>query len=333
MASTVVGAEFMRRALCIALFILVVVATLYMWLLLAEYDVGGDSPLYVLYTVHRRGNVTLLLLNRTALKYVNGFWVAMLRGINGVDVSAEIIRILGAPVEETADISIENGELRVVRGVISDDNVLTALLNAGLKSTVLRVSVLSDGSLWLVIDRVSVEELGAENLANVVASAVPGKRVIVQEVISLGRLPSYFDALDMYKSLEAIPCFKSLGEGGQGLVIIFNRVCAQEIASQANITLDQVIENIVDKLREVTPLLKKYLYSREFLVVFEDVKEAIPLPLVSSADETGVNVSPSTSTLSIEHNKTPLLEAFGIIPVIIVTISIVGAAITIRKQT
>ena len=303
--------------------------------LLAEYDVDSGSPLRVLYTVHRRGNVTLLLLNRTALKYVDGFWVTVLRGIDTIDISLEVVRILEAPVKEATDVLIENGELRVVRGVISEDSVkvLTALLHAGLKSTVLRVSVLSDGSLWLVIDRVGVEELGAENLANVVASAVPGKRVIVQEVISLGRLPSYFDALDRYKSLEAIPCFKSLGEGGQGLVLIFNHVCVQEIASQANITLDQVIENIVDKLREVVPLLKKYLYSREFLVVFEDRREAIPLPLISSANETGINASPSISTPSIEHNKTPLLEAFGIILVIIVTIFIVGAAITIRNQT
>ena len=73
--------------------------------------------------------------------------------------------------------------------------------------------------------------------------------------------------------------------------------------------------------------------SREFLVVFEDAREAIPLPLISSANETGVNASPSTSTPSIEHNKIPLLEAFGIILVIIVTIFIVGAAITIRNQT
>jgi hypothetical protein len=327
------GAEFMRRVLCIALSILVIVVMLYMQPLLAEHDVGSGSPLHVLYTVHKLGNVTLLLLNRTALKYVNGFWVTVLRGIDSVDVSAEILKIVGAYVEEAADVLIENGELRVVRGVISEDSVkvLTALLHAGLKSTVLRVSVLSDGSLWLVIDRVGVEGLSAENLANVVASAVPGKRVIVQEVISLGRLPSYFDALDRYISLEAIPCFKSLGEGGQGLVLIFNHVCAQEIASQANITLDQVIENIVDKLREVAPLLKKYLYSREFLVVFEDVKEAIPLPLISSANETGVNASPSTSTPSIEHNKTPLLEAFGIILAITIAIFIVRAAIATRK--
>ncbi len=234
---------------------------------------------------------------------------------------------------EAADVLIENRELRVVRGAISEDRVLTALLNAGLKSATLRVSVLSDGSLWLMIDHVGVEGLGAENLANVVASAVPGKRVIVQEVISLGRLPSYFDALDMYKSLEAIPCFKSLGEGAQGLVIAFNRVCAQEIASQANITLDQVIENIVDKLREVTPLLEKYLHSREFLVVFEDVKEVIPLPLISSADETGVNVRPNSSTPSIEHDKASLLEAPRAILVIIIMISTVGATIIIKKQT
>ncbi len=66
--------------------------------MLAEYDVGSGSPLYVLYTVHRRGNVTLLLLNRAALKYVDGFWVAVFRGIDSVDVSAEIIRILGAHI-------------------------------------------------------------------------------------------------------------------------------------------------------------------------------------------------------------------------------------------
>jgi len=87
----------------------------------------------------------------------------------------------------------------------------------------------------------------------------------------------------------------------------------------------------VDKLREVAPLLKKYLYSREFLVVFEDAREAIPLPLISSANETGVNVSPSTSTLSIEYSKTPLLAAFGIILAITIAIFIVRAAIATRK--
>ena len=100
---------------------------------------------------------------------------------------------------------------------------------------------------------------------------------MAQEVVSLCRAPSYFDAQDMYESLIAIPCSTSLAETPYGLVIVFNQRCAQKIADQTNTPLDQVIEDIVGKLRDAAPLLRRYIPCREFLVIFTNVYPSIPL--------------------------------------------------------
>jgi len=235
------GAKSIISVLRIVLIALLVMQMLYASPLLAEDTITHtDNSIYGLYTIHRYGNVTLLLLNTSALRYMDGFWIAVLGDVDRVDIAEKILNIVGDNVVQCTDIVIENGESRTLRGILSRDisKIVTMLVNKGLKSGGLRISVLNSGSLWLRIDRRGVNELGVEKLVKAITSAVPGKRVIVQEVVSLGRAPSYFDAQDMYESLISIPCFTSLAETPYGLVIVFNQLCAQKIANQTNTSLD-----------------------------------------------------------------------------------------------
>jgi len=274
------SAKFVTKAFYIALISLLIIQALYVQPLLAvETATPADEFIYGLYTVHRYGNVTLLLLNMSALRYMGDFWIAVLGDADRVDISEKILDIVGDNVVQSIDIVIEDGEPRTLRGILSRDisKIVTALVNEGLKNGELRINILSSGSLWLWIDHRSSGRLGVEKLVKAITSAVPGKRVVVQEVVSLGRVPSYFDAQDMYESLISIPCFTSLAVTPYGLVIVFNQRCAQKIANQTNTSLDQVIEDIVGKLRDVAPLLERYIPYREFLIIFTNVYPSIPL--------------------------------------------------------
>ncbi len=272
--------KFMARVLRVALIALLVMQVLYVQPLSAGgAAVHADSSVYGLYIVHRYGNVTLLVLNKSALRYVGGFWVAVLGDIDRIDIAERILDIVGCSVVQATDIAVEDGKLRTLRGSMSRDvsEIVSALVNAGLRNAMLRVNTLSDGSLWLQVDHRSVSELGIEKLIKVISSATTGKRVVIQEVISPSRIPSYFDAQDMYEELIAIPCFTSLAETPYGVVIVFNQRCVEKIANQTGISLDRVIEDLVSRLRDVTPLLRKYIPSREFLVIFTNVYPSIPL--------------------------------------------------------
>ena len=292
------GAKTIISVLCIVLIALLIMQMLYASPLLAEGSITHtDNSIYGLYTIHRYGNVTLLLLNTSALRYMDGFWIATLGDVDRIDIAEKILNIVGDNVVQCADIVIENGEPRTLRGNLSRDisKIVTMLVNEGLKNGKLRISTLSSGSLWLRIDRRSVNELGVERLVKAITGAVPGKRVIVQEVVSLGRAPSYFDAQDMYESFIAIPCFTSLAETPYGLVIVFNQRCAQRIANQTNASLDQVVEDIVGKLRDATPLLRRYIPCKEFLVIFTNVYPSIPL-VAEPRDIAKVKTEPGNET-------------------------------------
>lgn len=245
------------RALYIVLLVLMLTHTLP--LLTELYIVYGNDPLHSLYIVHSYGDVTLLLLNGSALRYVDGFWIAVLRDIDRIDIAEEILNIVGDSVVQTTDVIVEDGKPRTLRGIMSRPEVVSALVDTGLRNAELRINILSRGSLWLRIDCRGVNELGAEKFARAITSAIHGKRVVVQEVACLGRAPSYFDAQDLYESLIAIPCFTSLAETPYGLVIVFDQRCAQRIANQTNTSLNQVIEDIVGELRDTVPLLRKYV--------------------------------------------------------------------------
>ncbi|RLG77905.1 MAG: hypothetical protein DRO12_00995, partial [Thermoprotei archaeon] len=269
----------MGRVSCAVLIVLVIVAILHVQPLLAEVDIGNGESVHGLYTIHRYGNVILLLLNRSALRYVDGFWVLVLEDIDHIDISAKILDVVGDPVVEAVDMAVENGELRTLRGKMSSDvrEVVSALVSAGLRNAMIRISILRSGSLWLRIECGGFEELGVEKLVKALTSVTRGRRVVVEEVITLCSLPSFFDAQDMYEALMSLPCFSSVGEGAYGRDIVFDLKCAQKIASEKSTSLDQVIEDIVSELRKVMPLVKKYTSCREFLVIFEEVKPMIPL--------------------------------------------------------
>ena len=312
------GTKSITNVLHIALIALLVMQMLYAQPLLAEDTITHtDDSIYGLYTIHRYGNVTLLQLNTSALRYMDGFWVAVLGDVDRVDIAEKILNIVGDNVVQSTDIVIENGEPRTLRGILSRDisKIVTVLVNEGLKNGELRINILSSGSLWLRIDHRSAGRLGVEKLIKAITSAVPGKRVMVQEVVSLGRASSYFDAQDMYESLISIPCFTSLAETPYGLVIVFNQRCAQKIANQTNTSLDQVVEDIVGKLRDATQLLRRYIPCREFLVIFTNVYPSIPL-VARPGDITKVKTEPGSDTNG-ETDTAVISEQNGLKPWII----------------
>jgi len=114
--------------------------------LLAEDTITHtDDSIYGLYTIHRYGNVTLLLLNTSALRYMDGFWVAVLGDIDRIDISEKILDIVGDNVVLTTDIVIEDGKPRTLRGILSRDisKIVTALVNEGLKKVSLELTFLA----------------------------------------------------------------------------------------------------------------------------------------------------------------------------------------------
>ena len=71
---------------------------------------------------------------------------------------------------------------------------------------------------------------------------LPSKRVIIQEITSLGKIPSPFGVQDLYKPLQSIPCFISLLEGPYGFAIVFNHTHIFERAARNNISPNRVIK-------------------------------------------------------------------------------------------
>ena len=311
------GTKPINDVLCIALIVLLVMQMLYAPPLLAEDIITHtDESIYSLCTVHRYGNVALLLLNRTALRYVDEFWIAVLGDIDSIDVAEKILKVVSGDGEyniRIIDLAVDNGVPRILRvyPVYDGDKVLpkdvskmvSAFVNAGLKNARIRVHVLSKGSLWVRIESLSLAQLSIEDVAKAIANNIPGKRVVIQEVMSLGRIPSPFEAQDLYKSLQSIPCFTSLSEGPYGFAIVFNYACISEIATRNNTSFDRVMRETLSRLRDLIPLLRKYVPHGEFLVMFSAVSPTVPL--VAEPKEIKPNNKEPTKT-SYEWNSTPV---------------------------
>jgi len=230
--------------------------------LIAEVDINSGESVYGLYTIHIYKNVTLLLLNRSALRYLDGFWVVILGDIDVTDIGAKILYdVVEDPIVEVLDVVVENGELRMLRGEMTGDvwEVVSVLIDAGLRDIMIRISILRGGSLWLMIDRRGFEELDVEKLLETLTDVARERKVAIQEVIGVCSIPSYFDARDMYESMVSLPCFSSFSEGAYGVAINFDLKCAQRMASEKGTSLDQVVENIVSGLWKVMPLVRKYV--------------------------------------------------------------------------
>ena len=306
-----------NNVLRIVLIVLLVMQVSYVQPLLTENtDIDNSiNSIYGLYVIRRYGNVTLLLLNRSALRYVDGFWTVVLRDIDSIDVAEEILRVVagGEYNIQVIDLIVENGVPRIlcVYSIYDEDKVLpkdvskiiSIYMNAGLKNARIRVHVLSKGSLWIRIESLGLAQLDIKDVAKAIANSVSGKRVVIQEVMSLGKVPSPFEARDLDKSLQSIPCLTSLSEGPYGFAIEFSYTCISEIAARNNTSFDKAMMETLSRLRDITPLLRKYVPHGEFLVMFSKVRPTIPL--VAEPKEIKPNSKEPTKTSS-KWNSTPV---------------------------
>ena len=79
----------------------------------------------------------------------------------------------------------------------------------------------------------------------------------------------------MINALSNIPCFFSLGESIYGTSMIFNATCIEELANNSNRSLDDVVEHIVNAVKRINPLIRKYLPWQEILVIVAETPRLV----------------------------------------------------------
>jgi len=260
---------------------------------------AAEGSIQGIYDVRVYGNVVLLLLNRSALRFVNGFWVA--EGLNMVDLAQQILSIAGGYTVEGARVAITNGNACVIgyngscieMERLGDDfaYVVSALVRAGLRSGSLELYRHSDKTLRILVGMGVVESLDTEKIVN--AFSTLNRKVVVQEVVALGRIPSCFETPELCNAAVSTTCFTSFAETAYGLQITLGYNCVRKLAEEGGTSIDEALGPILERLK---PLVDKYLGQRPLVALVPEVR-GVPLP---------GEPTPITSTTSRAEDLQPL---------------------------
>ncbi|PUA33343.1 MAG: hypothetical protein B7O98_02645 [Zestosphaera tikiterensis] len=316
----------------------------------------AESSIQGIYVVRIYGNTVLLLLNKSAMRFINGFWVV--EGVNMVDLTQQILNIVGSYTVEGARAVISDGKACVVgynRSCmeverLGDDfaYVVSALIRAGLRIGSLELYRHSDNTLRILMGMGIVESVGIDKIVSALSTL--NRRVVVEEVVAVGRIISCFDAPELCNATASTPCFTSFAETAYGLQITLGCNCVKRLAEERNTSIDEAVGLILERLK---PLVDKYFDQRPLVAIEPEVR-GVPLPLVvprtsttsgSKAEEpqrsNAVNTVTSTSTpmntqnlgtVSVDRNSILMATAFSSVAIALILI-IVSKRTLIRHRT
>jgi len=339
------GVLGMVRRFAISAFAFIMILTL-----LAPVTQAGDteSSIQGIYDVRAYGNIVLLLLNRFALRFVDGFWVA--EGVNMVDLTQQILNIAGGYTVEGVRVVVSNGKACAVgynRSCaeverLGDDfaYVVSALVRAGLRNGSLELYRHNDNTLRILVGMGVAESLGIDRIVN--ALSAMNRRVVVQEVVALGRIPSCFEALELCSTATSTPCFTSFTETAYGLQITLGYNCVKKLAEERNTSIDGALGTILEVLK---PLVDKYFDQRPLVVLVPEVGGVLliggPAPITPTtirAEEPQTSKAVSSMTTATTHawtststptnTQNPETTGFGMnLTLVVATSSTVAAAL------
>ena len=246
------------------------------------------------------GELVVVKVNRQLFKDLgDGYWLLVLPGteysvfddialnqvatyldIGGAEVVLHIVwsgKTYVVKVNETRCLSGNIGELHERVKEFLDD-----LGRRGLTSAEMKLFI-EGNSTHIIVG--SVDELSIDEFAKLAHQHFKGfsKKVIVVE--KLGLLPpgGPYQRMEMLDALEEVPCFFSFGEAVYGTSMIFNVSCVEEMAREKNMTFDEAVEYIVREVKELNPLIRKYLPWQEILVLVAKTPKLItPIGAVTS---------------------------------------------------
>jgi hypothetical protein len=336
-------------------------------LLVAVSVVGAntiESPTYTIqnfYIVYDYGNLVIATINRSALTYLgDGYWLLVLPDMDAVTFSSILVsemldKFLGSGVHyldlritktvdgyrivnrvvKTFDIDILN-DLDVL--INETMNAIMQMLNI-LRAREARVSFL-EGKV-IRIDVVTENGIDVEKIAKELLGIAMSHKVVVIESMGFG-IPSHFNVLDLYKNLyknlEKIPCFVSVGESLYGVDIWFDISCIKELAIATNRSFNEAVEDVVNSLKALDPLIRKYLpYQNIVVLVAQPPLPLVPLPgepePIERMEDTETPVERMEDTEAVEILQTPpdLPQQIFIIPPIVVAVAITLALWRIRS--
>jgi len=191
-----------------------------------------------------------------------------------------------------------------------------------------------------------IGKLGVDEFAKLAHQYFKGfsKKVIVVE--KLGWLPpgGPYQRMEMLDAIRKVPCFFSFGEAVYGTSMIFNVSCVEEMAREKNMAFDEAVEYIVREVKELNPLIRKYLPWQEILIlVAKTPKLIMPIgtvsttttktaPEIQTASTSVQNASPLNTATTAGPNREEYMPYQLAIPIITTIVLIIIIAIMVRQR-
>jgi hypothetical protein len=329
----------MRVGTLIIMFMLVIVSNIPMALADSNIQI---YTIYNLYIIYDYGNLVIATINRSALTYLgNGYWLLVLPNMDAVTFSSELVNeIIGKFIGPRAfysklRITMTVDGYRTVKTIdilnasdVPNDKIMNAIMQ------MLNISRAREAVVWFLegevirIDVVTENGIDVEKIAKKLSGIAMSHKVVVIETMGFG-IPAYFDARDLYENLRKISCLVSVGESLYGVNIRFDISCIKELAIATNRSFNEALEDVVNSVKALDPLIRKYLPYQNIVVLVAQPPSspAIPLP-----DEPKP-VERIEHTEAVEISQTPpnLPQQIFIISAIVVAVAITPALWRIRS--
>jgi hypothetical protein len=334
----------MRVGMLIIMSMLVIVSSVSMVLAESNVQIHSIQNFYIVYDY---GNLVIATINRSALTYLgNGYWLLVLPDMNAVTfshilVSEMLNKFIGSGVHYL-DLRITKtvDGYRIVKRVVKtfDIDILNDLdvsNNKTMNAIMQMLNILRAREAWVSflegkvirIDVVIENGIDVEKIAKELLGIAMSHKVVVIESVGFG-IPSYFDARDLYENLEKISCFVSVGESLYGVNIWFDISCIKELAIATNRSFNEAVEDIVNSVKALDPLIRKYLpYQNIVLLVAQPPLPPEPLP----GELVPVERIEDTEAVETSQTQPDLPRQIFIISPIVVAVAITLALWRIRS--
>ncbi|MEM0026446.1 MAG: hypothetical protein QXT53_00735 [Ignisphaera sp.] len=305
--------------------LITIVLTLVMVSSIPMASTDDNIQIVQIYTIRNYGNLVVAAINRSALTYLdNGYWLLVLPNIDAVTFSSELVKeIIGKFIGSRTlysrlHITMADDGYRTAKTIntlnasdASDDEIMNAIMQA-LNASRAREALVSflEGKV-IRIDVVAENGLDIEKIAKKLSDIAKNHKVVVIETMGIG-VPSYFDARDLYENLKKISCFVRVGESLYGVDIWFDISCIKKLAIATNRSLNEVVEDAINSVKALDPLIRKYLpYQDIVILVAQPPPPAIPLPgelkpveKIEHTETVEISQTPSVYTTTVAAAET-----------------------------
>ncbi len=283
------------------------ITTVFMLVIVSSISAALVDDTIQLYNVYSYGGIVVATIDRSAFRYLgNGYWLLVLPDMDVTTLSSQlvneiVVRFIGSrTLYSRLHIIVADDDYKAVKttGIFNVSSRQAEVMNIVMQ--VLNISRAREAIVSLYegnivrIDVVAENRLDAEKIASRLSGTTGGYKIIIVETISIGTgLPSYFEAPELYGSLEKIPCYIGVGESFYGIDIWFNISCVRELATTANISFSEAVEDIVDSIKALNPLIRRYLPYQDIVI---EIAQPPPPPIYLTAKPEPVETTKHTNS-------------------------------------